>query len=145
MSQLPPQSDRPVVLKRHDFRPRWNSPRADTPGYGRAIIDGLKGVNFAANILVLPFGQGCPKHDFAGEVVVVSLSGEVEFRVHGSGGEQRFLLEPPDLLYIPPRVTYEYRNAGMGQATFLSIAGRVDEWPATARYEGVEGDVTVHR
>jgi len=145
MKDIEPQSERPVVLKRRDFRPRWNSPRADTPGYARAIIDGLKGVNFAANILVLPFGHGSPKHDFGGEVVVVSLTGEVEFRVQEREGEQRYLLEPPDLLYLPPGVTYEYRNVGMEQATFLSIAGRVDEWPARARYEGVEGEVTVHR
>ncbi len=75
----------------------------------------------------------------------MSLSGEVEFRVQEREGEQRYLLEPPDLLYLPPGVTYEYRNVGMEQATFLSIAGRVDEWPARARYEGVEGEVTVHR
>jgi len=130
-----------VRLRKHaDFEPRWNSPRADEPGYRRGFVEGLSGTNFMVNILVLPPGQGCPRHDFGGDVVVLALEGAIEFVVD----EVAYRLEPNDMLLLPAGVSYEYRNAGEGQASFVSIAGRVDEWPANARYAGVEGEVVVH-
>ena len=96
------------------------------------------------NILVLPPGQGCPKHDFGGDVVVLALEGEVEFAVHDGDRTTAYRLEPNDMLLLPAGVPYEYRNSGPGEASFASIAGRVDEWPARARYAGIEGEVVVH-
>jgi quercetin dioxygenase-like cupin family protein len=132
------------VLRQADFRTRWDSPRADEPGYGRGFIEGVKARNFMANVLVLPVGQGCPKHEFDGDVIVVALSGAVEFVVFEHGTPATHRLEPDDMLFLPAGVPYEYRNAGTEQASFLSVAGRVDEWPAKARYDGVDGDVVVH-
>jgi hypothetical protein len=48
------------------------------------------------------------------------------------------------MLLLPAGVPYEYRNSGLEQASFASIAGRVDEWPAKAHYAGIEGEVVVH-
>jgi quercetin dioxygenase-like cupin family protein len=132
------------VLRQADFKPRWNSPRADEPGYERGFIEGVSATNFMVNILVLPAGQGCPRHDFGGDVVVLALEGLVEFVVHEGGEPTAYALKPNDMLLLPAGVSYEYRNAGAGQASFASIAGRVDEWPAKARYAGVEGEVVVH-
>jgi quercetin dioxygenase-like cupin family protein len=132
------------LLKQADFEPRWNSPRADEPGYGRGFIEGVSATNFMVNILVLPPDQGCPRHDFGGDVAVLALEGAVEFVVDEGAGPATYRLEPNDMLLLPAGVSYEYRNAGAGQASFASIAGRVDEWPAKARYAGVEGEVTVH-
>jgi quercetin dioxygenase-like cupin family protein len=132
------------LLKQADFEPRWNSPRADEPGYGRGFIEGVSATNFMVNILVLPPGQGCPRHDFGGDVVVLALEGSVEFVVDEGPRPSAYRLEPNDMLLLPAGVSYEYRNAGTGQASFASIAGRVDEWPAKARYAGVEGEVVVH-
>ena len=34
-----------VRLRKHaDFEPRWNSPRADEPGYRRGFVEGLSAV-----------------------------------------------------------------------------------------------------
>jgi quercetin dioxygenase-like cupin family protein len=132
------------LLRQADFTPRWNSPRADEPGYGRAFVEGLAATNFMVNIIVLPPGQGCPRHDFGGDVVVLALTGRVEFVVHGDSAPAAYALEPNDLLLLPAGVSYEYRNAQPEEASFASIAGRVGEWPARARYAGVEGEVLVH-
>ena len=141
---MPQSSASVAVLRTADFKPRWNSPRADEPGYGRAFIEGLSATNFMVNILVLPIGQGCPRHDFGGDVVVLVLEGEIEFLVHVGSEPSVYALEPNDMLLLPAGVSYEYRNAGAGSATFASIAGRVGEWPAKAHYVGVEGEVVVH-
>ena len=132
------------VLRQADFKPRWNSPRADEPGYGRAFIEGVSATNFMVNILVLPLGQGCPRHDFGGDVVVLALAGQVEFVVHDGGSSTAYTLEPNDMLLLPAGVPYEYRNLGLEQASFASIAGRVDDWPAKAHYAGIDGEVVVH-
>ena len=132
------------VVRQADFEPRWNSPRADEPGYGRAFIEGVGATNFMVNILVLPLGQGCPRHDFGGDVVVLALAGQVEFVVHDGGNSTAYTLEPNDMLLLPAGVPYEYRNSGLEQASFASIAGRVEEWPAKAHYAGIEGEVVVH-
>jgi quercetin dioxygenase-like cupin family protein len=132
------------ALRKADFKPHWNSPRADEPGYRRAFIEGVQATNFMVNILVLPPGQGCPRHDFGGDVVALALEGRVEFVVHEERGPTAYALEPNDILLLPAGVSYEYRNAGAEQASFASIAGRVDEWPAKAHYAGVEGEVVVH-
>jgi quercetin dioxygenase-like cupin family protein len=132
------------VLREADFKPRSNSPRADEPGYGRVFIEGVSARNFMVNILVLPLGQGCPRHDFGGDVVVLVLEGQVEFIVHDGDTPTAYTLEPNDLLLLPAGVPYEYRNSGPEQASFASIAGRVDEWPAKAHYAGIEGEMVVH-
>jgi quercetin dioxygenase-like cupin family protein len=132
------------LLRQADFAPRLNSPRADEPGYGRVFVEGVSATNFMVNILVLPPGQGCPRHDFGGDVVVLALEGEVEFVVHGGDSPTAHRLGPNDMLLLPAGVAYEYRNTGRGQASFASVAGRVDEWPARARYDGIEGEVVVH-
>lgn len=132
------------VLKQVDFLPHWNSPRADEPGYRRAFIEGVSGTNFMVNILVLPVGQGCPRHDFGGDVVVLALEGQVEFAVYDRDEATVYALEANDMLLLSAGVSYEYRNTGFNQASFASIAGRVDEWPARAHYAGLEGEVVVH-
>jgi mannose-6-phosphate isomerase-like protein (cupin superfamily) len=95
------------------------------------------------NILVLPVGQGCPRHDYGGDVIALALEGRVEFAVHEEAERTTYLLEPNDMLLLPAGVSYEYRNAGPTQASFASIAGRVDEWPAKARYAGVDQSIVV--
>ena len=60
------------------------------------------------------------------------------------GSSTAYTLEPNDMLLLPAGVPYEYRNSGLEQASFASIAGRVDEWPAKAHYAGIEGEVVVH-
>ena len=89
------------VVRQADFEPRWNSPRADEPGFGRAFIEGVSATNFMVNILVLPPGQGCPRHDFGGDVVVLALAGQVEFVVHDGGSSTAYTLEPNDMLLLP--------------------------------------------
>jgi uncharacterized RmlC-like cupin family protein len=132
------------LLKQADFQQTWGSPRAEEPGFRRAFTEGVRGLNFMANILTLPVGQGAPAHVYGGDVIVVALTGSVEFVV-GSGDERvRYIVEPTDMLFLPAGLRYEYRNASAGESSFLSIAGRVDEWPATASYEGLEEDIVVH-
>lgn len=135
-----PAANDPIHLARRDQQPRWTNPRADEPGFGRAFVPGLAGVNCAANMIVLPFGQGCPRHDFGGEVIIHVLEGEIEYVVDG----QTIVLEPQDYLYIPPRTFYSYRNVAPGVSRMLSIIGRVDEWPASSSFEGVDGKVVTH-
>ncbi len=132
------------LLRQADFEPHWNSPRADEPGYGRAFIQGVSARNFMVNILVLPPGQGCPEHDYGGDVIVLALRGRVEFVVHSGSEASAYELGDNDMLFLPAGTRYEYRNTGQEEAAFASIAGRVDEWPAKARYAGIAGDVVVH-
>jgi quercetin dioxygenase-like cupin family protein len=129
-----------VVRREAEFEPHWRSPRADEIGFRRGFVEGVSATSFMVNVLVLPPGQGCPRHDFGGDVVALVLEGKVEFVADA----QSYELEPHDMLLLPAGVVYAYRNVGDGEARFVSIAGRVDEWPAKARYEGLEGEVVVH-
>jgi mannose-6-phosphate isomerase-like protein (cupin superfamily) len=120
-----------LLLKRADMRLRWNtSGGGPTFGRLRGAYDGIAGTNCLVNILVLPFGQGSPLITYDAEHIVVQLEGRVEWE---TGGE-RLVLEPEDMLFIPPATPYRFLNVGRGDATFLDVAARADVWPATITY-----------
>jgi uncharacterized RmlC-like cupin family protein len=132
------------LLKQADFQQTWGSPRADEPGFRRAFTEGVRALNFMANILTLPRGQGAPAHVYGGDVIVVPLTGSVEFEVGAADERVLYTVEPTDMLFLPAGVRYSYRNSSAGESSFLSIAGRVDEWPAKASYDGLEEEIVVH-
>lgn len=129
-------SARPRLLPCEERPFHWG-PRSHEPGYGRVLLEGASATNFAVNVVVVPVGQGCPRHDFGGDAIVYGLEGAVEFDF----GDERLVLRRHDVLTIPPNTFYAYRNAGLRQATMLSAIGRVDQWPASSRYDGLDGVV----
>lgn len=126
-------SPAPVLLKHRDMQPRWDY-LADKGGqqFGsiRAIYDGLHGTNYNSHKVLLVVGQASPVHDSTAEHIIFQLQGQVEFEM---GGES-YVLDPGDMLFIPAKVPYLYRNVGEDNVIFLSTVGRVDSWPPKGTY-----------
>lgn len=123
------------ILRRAEMRPNWTSPRSAEEGWRRAALRGaggrvISGTNFKATIMVIPVGQASPPHTWSGEHIVFGIRGVVEFTIEGESTE----LHPEDILFFPANAVYEYRTVGAQDASFLSIVGRVDEWPCTGHY-----------
>jgi quercetin dioxygenase-like cupin family protein len=117
-------------IRRGEQVPDWDLRGSDKPGTRRAICTPMVATNMAAAVLVVPAGQGCDPHQYTAEHVIFPLEGMVEFDVGGD----RWLLEPFDLFFLPANVEYTYRSVGDGDARFLSITGRLDEWPGAVVY-----------
>jgi quercetin dioxygenase-like cupin family protein len=122
---------KPWVLKSGDQQPTWGLPKADQVGFIRARCNGMVGTNFSAALVLMPFGQNTPVHGNTGEHIILQLEGLVEFRMDG----QEFPLEAGDMLFIPADMPYSYHNRGRETAQFVSIIGRVGDWPPKATYE----------
>jgi quercetin dioxygenase-like cupin family protein len=121
----------PKLRPRNKQSPHWDAlPGGKTFGTLRAACSGLAGTNFTVNKVLVLVGQHSPPHDWSGEHVVYQLVGQMEFEI----GDQTYHLDPQDMLFIPARVVYRYRNVADDNAAFLSIIGRVDEWPSTGQY-----------
>ncbi len=57
----------PRLLKRADMRKHSEMlHKADVEGFKRAVFDGLRARNCAANLILLPKGQASPRHEFTG-------------------------------------------------------------------------------
>jgi quercetin dioxygenase-like cupin family protein len=121
----------PFHLRHKTARLHWKAlPKSDQFGHHRGLYDRIEGTNFRAGILVLPFGQSSPPHDYNGEHIIFQLEGEVEFDFKDAS----YRLEPNDMLFIPAGAVYGYRNVGRGDVRFVTIIGRVDEWPTSGQY-----------
>lgn len=119
----------PRLLKRADMRMRTDMlHKGDVEGYRRAVYDGLRARSCAANLIFLPKGQSSPKHSFSGEHIHLQIEGEVEF--HFEGDPTRYRVGPLDMLFHPANHAYDYANVGEGDALFLSVVSRFEEWPA---------------
>jgi quercetin dioxygenase-like cupin family protein len=125
------------VLKREDMRPRWGFlPLSDREGWRRSSLwapDGsvVTGTNFKAAITLIPEGQASPPHTWSGEHIICGLTGVVEFVIDG----EVFEVRPHDIMFFPENAVYEYRTISDEDASFLSVVGRVDEWPCTGGYD----------
>jgi quercetin dioxygenase-like cupin family protein len=80
--------------------------------------------------VVLPFGQTSPPHDYNGEHIIFQLEGEIEFNFEAAS----YQLIAYDMLFIPVGATYGYSNIGVADARFISIIGKVNEWPTSGNY-----------
>ena len=119
------------VARKDLLIPSWGLPGAQAVGSVRAICRGIRGVSSSAALVVMPFGQASPRHNYEAEHLFLGIRGEVRFETdtgHFDVGEL-------DLLYIGADVDYVYRNIGLEDALFADIIGRIDEWPAAARYQ----------
>jgi quercetin dioxygenase-like cupin family protein len=109
------------VLRRHELlvEPINDLPQAERGGFLRTAFKGLEAGTFRTTLVVMPVGQCSPPRLSEIEHIIVVLEGAFEFRV---GGE-RDHLEPLDQIFVPVGVQWEYRNAVLGQSSFLSITG----------------------
>jgi quercetin dioxygenase-like cupin family protein len=126
-----PDTENPFLLRSRDMRLHWGKlPKSDQFGHHRGLYDRLEGTNFRAGIVVLPFGQTSPPHDYNGEHIIFALEGEVEF----SFERVQHRLGANDMLFIPAGAVYGYANVGRGDVRFITIIGRVQEWPTSGNY-----------
>lgn len=125
-----------ALLRRGDMHPNFGFlPLSDQDGWRRSSLRGanetvITGTNVKAAITVIPSGQASPPHTWSGEHIMCGLAGIVEFVIDGDV----FLLEPQDILFFAEDTIYSYRNVGEEDAAFLSVVGRVAEWPCTGEY-----------
>lgn len=126
-----PDREHPYLLRSKDMRLHWKElPKSDVFGHHRGLYDRIEGTSFRAGILVLPFGQTSPPHDYNGEHIIFQLEGDVEFNFEHAS----FLLTPCDMLFIPAGAVYGYKNVGRGDVRFVTIIGKVKEWPTSGKY-----------
>lgn len=128
--------DKPDMVKWSEQHLDWADnpmPLADKLGYHRAHVGrSINGTNVRARTIFLGFGQKGPPHVNYMEVIVFQLDGETEFIV--GENRERFHLTRYDALFIPSATLYEYSNVGQTDVRFLSIVGRVGEWPDHTTY-----------
>lgn len=131
MKAANPDREHPYHLRASEMRLHWKElPKSDVFGHHRGLYDRVEGTSFRAGILVLPFGQSSPPHDYNGEHIIFQLEGEVQFDFeHGS-----YKLTPYDMLFIPAGAVYGYSNVGRGDVRFITIIGQVDAWPTSGQY-----------
>jgi quercetin dioxygenase-like cupin family protein len=130
LAAAPEQTAR--LLRRRDAEPDWSAaPGGDTDGTRRALFPRLHGTNFRAGMNLLPAGQWSPPHTYNAEHIIVLLEGQVDWTVDDTVYELR---DAHDMLFIAAGAEYTPTNPGPGDALFLSILGRVDEWPGRAVY-----------
>lgn len=124
------------VLRRGEMYANFGFlPLSDREGWRRSSLraeDGsvITGTNVKAAITVIPAGQASPPHTWSGEHIMCGLTGVVEFLIE----DEIFVLYPHDILFFPENTTYSYRTVGQEDASFLSVVGRVDEWPCSGEY-----------
>jgi quercetin dioxygenase-like cupin family protein len=104
--------------------------RSNEAGFHRSFSESVEGRNFRAHVIVVPEGQASPPHVANCEHIMFQLEGSIAFEFEGA----RYVTEQYDTLFIPPNIAYGYRNVGSGDALFLSIVGRYDEWPARGTF-----------
>lgn len=126
-----PYTRKAELLRRADQVPSTSLPFAQQDGSRRAVFTRIKGTNFHAGTNELGAGQSSPPHSFDAEHIIVLLSGSIDWTVDGVVYRLR---RRYDMLFIPAYAEYSPRNPGARAAQFLSIAGRVAEWPGRASY-----------
>jgi quercetin dioxygenase-like cupin family protein len=116
-----------------DLLERTNDlPKADTPGFERAIGRGFRTPNTSVGIGVILGGQRSPLHSSSADHLLLGLTGEIIFRSDGT----EYRLGPGDLIFLGAEVFYEYWNPGRDEARFVDVLGRSGEgaWPASGKY-----------
>jgi len=85
-----------------------------------AVVGGDAGV-FRLGIVTCPPGQGPGLHvHYRTHETFLALSGRWEI-IWGDAGEEKTVLEPYDLIAVPPRVTRRFVNVSDGDAHLLVI------------------------
>jgi quercetin dioxygenase-like cupin family protein len=113
------------------LRPQWTLPEATDAGFARGLCLGLSGTNADMGLIFMPVGQTTPPHSYTGEHLIFQLMGTIEFSV----GDERHLLQPHDILFIPADLSYVYSNVGLVDAAFVNVTASAGEWPARAIYD----------
>jgi len=111
---------------------------------GEAPQAPLQAENFHMNIVRCEPGKSAPLHNHLTQEVFVALSGRWEV-FWGPQGERCLVLEPLDVVSIPPGVSRGFRNVAAEPALLMGMAGGRDpgmiNWPepvrAAARAVGV--------
>ena len=85
----------------------------------RTAFQGLVAGTFKTTLVVMPMGQCSPARESDIEHIIVVLDGAFEFLVD----DETYRLAPLDEIFVPVGVRWEYRNATLGQSSFLSITG----------------------
>jgi quercetin dioxygenase-like cupin family protein len=123
--------ERPFLLKRSQMRLAWGAlHRADQFGFHRGMYDAVVAQASTARLIVLPFGQASPPHRSSGEHIHFQLKSDIEFEM----ADQKYVVAPNDLFFIPADVAYSYVNVGEEDALFLSVHSRVKDWPPQVEY-----------
>lgn len=123
--------ERPFLLKRPEMRLSWgNLHKAEQFGFHRGMYDAVAAQSCTARLIVLPFGQASPSHRSTGEHIHFQIRSEIEFEV----ADEKYLVSPSDLFFIPAGVAYSYTNVGDEDALFLSVHSRVEDWPPRVEY-----------
>lgn len=136
MNQEPSALGSPSVLRRRDMRVRWDAvPGAQTPGYVRGLYTPMECSYASGRIVMLPVGQGSPKHQNTAEHLIIMLKGEAtfEFPDHAEGALHRIATH--DLLYIPANVDYVYWNSGEVDVLWFTVLVTAGNWPPTSSYQ----------
>lgn len=89
-----------------------------------------------ATLTVLPFGQASPPHVKDADVLIIGLTGSIDFQVD----DALCRLEPHDFLTIPAGSVYSFKNTSMENASFAGVIVRRDAWPPTNHYLDENGE-----
>ncbi|SDH84092.1 Cupin domain-containing protein [Sinosporangium album] len=111
--------------------------RDDEWGWHRGRTPAVEVTNARTGVVVLPLGQASPPHVKDADVVIIGLDGVIDFLVDG----EKFRVGERDFLTVPAGCVYSYKNAGMGNASFVGIIIRTDAWPSTNQYLNEAGEV----
>lgn len=109
----------------------WSLPQAQELGHRRALIRGVQGVNCAANLISIDPGQASPRHQASSDHIIFQVKGSTKWHFDDRHSHE---VHEQDLLYFPADRPYVYENSGKDVALFLSVIGKVGEWPAEVTY-----------
>jgi mannose-6-phosphate isomerase-like protein (cupin superfamily) len=119
------------------LKTNWDVPQAHEQGFMRTICRGYMGSGSSLALGVILFGQRSPSHTPNAEHQLLILEGEITWEVEGAG---TFVTGPMDLLFIGAGQTYVYWNSGPDTARFVDVLGKLEKWPHSSMYDGVEAN-----
>jgi mannose-6-phosphate isomerase-like protein (cupin superfamily) len=113
---------------------------------GHAPDAPLQAEDFHLNFVRCEPGKSAPLHNHLTQEVFVALTGRWQV-FWGPAGERSLILEPLDVVSIPPGVSRGFRNVAPQASLLLGMAGGRDpgdiNWPAAVRDAAAAAGVTL--
>jgi quercetin dioxygenase-like cupin family protein len=95
-------------------------------GHQRIEYPAIHGTDFFGHWTALPAAQSAISHTASGDVVYLSVEGEIEFTVDGV----LYPLKPLDLLSVPAHMPRSYVNVGLKNALFFGTYAKNQHGPS---------------
>lgn len=125
----------PRVLKRGQTRPDWGGlPQSQTPGFIRGAYPNVVGSSASGRIVIVPRGQGSPKHANTAEHLICHLEGEAVFEFPDDLPAEKIYLSRYDILFIPANMPYQYFNVGETDVMWFTVLTSAGDWPPKGIY-----------